>query len=145
MRSARARPDEVVEELLVDMSLLDVVPDVPALELGEVVEPLVVVLGVVVVVVVVLLLDGDVVVVPDVLPLMPVPELVLLLGVVLVVVLVLGAVLVLLLGVVLVEPVVEPAPVAPVPDVPEVDPELPERVSDEPLEVELEPCDALVP
>lgn len=125
------------------MSLLDVVPDEPVLE-PEVlpdIEPDVVPDEVELGELVVLLLDGEVVVVVVVLvdgdvELRP-PD---------VVELLLGDVVELLLGEVLdVDPCVDAAPVAPVPDVPAVVPELLERVSDEPLEVEPEPCVALVP
>jgi hypothetical protein len=125
LRSARdARADELLE---LDMSLLEVVPDDVVL-LGDVV----VVLGEVVVVVVVEVL-GDV----DMLPEVVVDGLVLdevELGDVVVEVLVDGDVLD------VPAPLVEVEPVAPVPDVPDVEPELLAFVSDEP-DV-FEPCDA---
>jgi hypothetical protein len=126
LRSARE-----ARELEVDMSLLDVVPALEVLglvvddvdELGDVV--VVVALGVVVVVVVLLLVLGDVLVLPEV-------ELD-------------GLVEVDELGEVLVELLVPEvlAPVAPVPEVPDIEPEVPAFVSDEPAA--FEPCAVAAP
>jgi hypothetical protein len=161
-RQLRSARDARVDDELLDMSLLDVVPDEPVLEpeveLGELVVPLLVVLGDVVllldgevVVVVVVLVDGEVELMPpDVVELLLGAVVELLLGDVVELVLgdvveLLGDVVELLLGDVVVDPCADVDPVAPVPDVPAVEPELLERVSEEPLEVEPEPCDALVP